>query len=197
MGENEGLTTWNRLLDDMVIQEGGFTNDYFQKMDWWKDLPEVTNAEQQQEQPTTIDMEQALLEAEGDEVDAQAAISARNEMTMDDDEFSDKPTVSSSKGISNLSKVSPSPSPSPSAPSPAIHPSLQSSPSPVPEHASKNQQKQQPLDLDVEDQDDNEDDKIQQLDAEVGHVDQYMLKFWEREMFGHYLGFGGFPEPED
>jgi helicase SWR1 len=175
----------------MVIQEGGFTNDYFQKMDWWKDLPEVTNAEQQQE--PTIDMEQALLEAEGDEVDAQAAIAARNEMTMDDDEFNDdKP--SSSKSIAKISKVSPSPSPSPS--SPAIHhPSVQSSPSPVPEHASHNQQKQQPSDLD--EVDDNEDDKVQHLDAEVGHVDQYMLKFWEREMFGHYLGFGGFPEPED
>ncbi|KAI8340292.1 SNF2 family N-terminal domain-containing protein [Chlamydoabsidia padenii] len=175
-----------RLLDDMVIQEGGFTNDYFQKMDWWKDLPEVTNAEQQQEDQdnnNTIDMEQALLEAEGDEADAQAAIAARNEMTMDDDEFDDKPTPSSSKSVSK-----PSPSPSPSSPA------IQSKTPPTQEHSSEEQQQPSNLDLD---RDDNEDDKVQELDTEVGHVDQYMLRFWEREMFGQYLGFGGFPEPVD
>ncbi|KAI8078854.1 SNF2 family N-terminal domain-containing protein [Halteromyces radiatus] len=146
-----------RLLDDMVIQEGGFTNDYFQKMDWWKDLPEVAgNTTTTTTSISNTDMEQALLEAEGEKMDAQAAMAARNEMTLDDEEFeeSTRPTPIISPSESSHAQSSP-----------VLHPSIQEE--------------------DVE------------LDLEVGHVDQYMLRFWEREMFGQYLGFGGLPEPID
>ncbi|ORZ14704.1 SNF2 family N-terminal domain-domain-containing protein [Absidia repens] len=204
-----------RLLDDMVIQEGGFTNDYFQKMDWWKDLPEVTSAEQQQQQQQqqqrpvqdqdqdqqrgAMDLEQALLEAEGDEIDAQAAIVARNEMTMDDAEFDDdKPSSTTSTAVVTTStrkhKGSPSPSPHGTSASPILHPSLRSSSSPhdlafstIPEDTSD----ALPIG------NDNEQDDTMALDVEVGHVDQYMLRFWESEMFGNYLGFGGLPKPVD
>ena len=69
------------MLDNVVIQEGDFTDDYFNKNEWWKDLPEVVGSAA--EQPKTMDYEQALLEAE-DENDAAAAIAARNEMNMDE-----------------------------------------------------------------------------------------------------------------
>lgn len=70
-----------RMLDNVIIQQGDFTEDYFNKKgtdDWWKELPEVTGVE---------DYEQALLEAEEDENDAAAAIAARKEMNMDNQEF--------------------------------------------------------------------------------------------------------------
>ncbi|CAO3590853.1 unnamed protein product [Absidia cylindrospora] len=208
-----------RLLDDMVIQEGGFTNEYFQKMDWWKDLPEVTSAEQQQQQQQqqpvqdqgqdqdqqvgAMDLEQALLEAEGDEVDAQAAIAARNEMTMDDAEFDDdKPSSTTSPVVVAASTRkhmgSPSPSPRGTSASPILHPSLQSSSSP---HDLVTTSTVSTMQEDTSDAmpvgDDNDQDDTMTLGVDVGHVDQYMLRFWESEMFGHYLGFGGLPKPVD
>lgn len=147
------------MLDNVVIHEGGFTNDYFQKMDWWRDLPEVTGNETQAVAPT-MDIEQALLQAEEDENDARAAITARNEMDMDEREFNE-PRQSSS----------PADSPGPSMSS-VVTPAA------------------------VTGADDEEDldelmDEEEAMQLSVGHVDQYMLRFWEREMFGQYLGFGG------
>jgi helicase SWR1 len=131
-----------RMLDNVVIQEGGFTEDYFQKNDWWKDLPEVVGHDIQH-----VDYEQALLEAE-DENDAAAAIAARKEMNIDDHEFEDT-TRQSEASSRHMSPFTP----------PVIS---------------------EPV----------SDDEDMQLD--VGHVDQYMLQFWEREMMGTELGFGGF-----
>ena len=91
-------------MDNVVIQEGGFTNDYFQKMDWWRDLPEVTGKETNAVTPN-MDIEQALLQAEEDENDARAAITARNEMDMDEREFNE----------ARLQSRSPSDSPGPPA----------------------------------------------------------------------------------
>lgn len=171
-----------RMLDNMVIQEGEFTNDYFQKTDWWRDLPEVTRSIVDTTTTTTaiksntpdasnIDIEQALLQAE-DENDAQAAITARNEMEMDDREFnetrqSNSPSVSSPSG-----------------------PSLSVPATPAPE-SSESQ-------AFLYEEDDEEADAVEEQDMQlsVGHVDQYMLRFWEREMYGRYLGFGGLPEPD-
>ncbi|KAI7879525.1 hypothetical protein K492DRAFT_208210 [Lichtheimia hyalospora FSU 10163] len=171
-----------RMLDNMVIQEGEFTNDYFQKTDWWRDLPEVTGSIADTTMTTTavktnnspdasnIDIEQALLQAE-DENDAKAAITARNEMEMDDREFnearqSNSPSVSSPSG-----------------------PSLSVPATPAPESESQTF---------FYEEDEEEPDAVDEQDMQlsVGHVDQYMLRFWEREMYGHYLGFGGLPEPD-
>ncbi|KAG1091058.1 hypothetical protein G6F42_019528 [Rhizopus arrhizus] len=43
-------------------------------------------------------------------------------------------------------------------------------------------------------EDDGDDDDDDSMQLNVGHVDQYMLQFWEREMVGTNLGFGGFPD---
>lgn len=139
----------NRMLDNVVIQEGDFTEDFFHKNDWWRDLPEVAGAS---ETYTPVDYEQALLKAEGDENDAEAAMIARKEMKMDEDDFEDN----SSSAVRTPSEA----------------------PSQVVSQASEI----------------NEEDKDVQLN--VGHVDQYMLRFWEREMVGIDLGFGGFPSDE-
>jgi helicase SWR1 len=126
------------MLDNVIIQEGDFTDDYFHKNEWWKDLPEVMGTK-------PVDYEQALLEAE-DEYDAAAAIAARKEMNMDENEF-------------------------------------QEDAQPMMNESSSGQPSRQPSE--------QPDDEDMQLD--VGHVDQYMLQFWEREMVGTDLGFGGFP----
>ncbi|KAI9321900.1 SNF2 family N-terminal domain-containing protein [Dichotomocladium elegans] len=163
-----------RLLDNVVIQEGEFTNDYFQKSDWWRDLPEVTmrsSASADEAACQNVDFEQALLQAE-DENDAQAAITARNEMDMDAREFNE--------GRASSSSTSPSP----------MNAGAPMTPGP-------DSESQRNYD-DEEEEDDGtvaEDDDDMQLS--VGHVDQYMLRFWEREIYGEYLGFGGLPEPVD
>jgi helicase SWR1 len=143
------------MLDNVIIQEGDFTDDYFHKNEWWKDLPEVVGSTTQNTKP--VDYEQALLEAE-DEYDAAAAIAARKEMNMDENEFQEEAHSG--------------------------QPSRQSSeiPSRQPSEIPSRQPSEQP---------DEDDDQDMQLD--VGHVDQYMLQFWEREMVGTDLGFGGFP----
>ncbi|ORE13705.1 hypothetical protein BCV71DRAFT_188674 [Rhizopus microsporus] len=143
-----------RMLDNVVIQEGDFTADFFNKTDWWRELPEVVGASERSVY-TPIDYEQALLEAEGDETDAQAAMVARKEMNMDDNDFND-----TSSAVTRQSSEAPS-----QAPSQTVSQASQTEEDPT-------------MDGDVE--------------LNVGHVDQYMLRFWEREMLGIDLGFGGF-----
>jgi helicase SWR1 len=170
------------MLDNVIIQEGDFTTEYFEKMDWWKDLPEVAGSQQvsRNAEATTpqVDIEQALLEAEDDETDARAAIAARKEMRMDETEFADTPAHDKSALISSRSATT---SPGPKEPGIVV-------PSDTLETESQ-------MDVGgIEAMDDDLTDRGMQL--EVGHVDQYMLRFWEREMFGQYLGFGGLPGPE-
>ncbi|KAI7901569.1 SNF2 family N-terminal domain-containing protein [Cokeromyces recurvatus] len=153
-----------RMLDNIVIQEGDFTNDYFSKNEWWKNLPEVVGAQTDNNANKFIDYEQALLEAE-DESDAAAAIEARKEMNMDEKEFDDQTSTSTATPHRQLSEV---PSSRPMSPSSASQ--IQSN-----EY--------------IVNEDDNENDDMQ---LDIGHVDQYMLQFWEREMVGRNLGFGGF-----
>lgn len=143
-----------RMLDNVVIQEGDFTADFFNKTDWWRELPEVVGASERSVY-TPVDYEQALLEAEGDETDAQAAMVARKEMNMDDNDFNDTPSA-----VTRQSSEAPS-----QAPSQTVSQASQTEEDPM-------------MDEDVE--------------LNVGHVDQYMLRFWEREMLGIDLGFGGF-----
>ncbi|KAH8551767.1 SNF2 family N-terminal domain-containing protein [Umbelopsis sp. PMI_123] len=147
-----------RMLDNVVIQEGDFTTEYFEKMDWWKDLPEVAGSQQVGNNnmatvTPNVDIEQALLEAEDDETDARAAIAARREMRMDEREFADTPSQDKVDDANHMETGL------------------------------------------IDEADEEISDREMQID--VGHVDQYMLRFWEREMFGQHLGFGGLPTPEN
>lgn len=164
-----------RMLDNVIIQEGDFTDDYFHKNEWWKDLPEVVGSTTQNTKP--IDYEKALLEAE-DEYDAAAAIVARKEMKMDENEFQEetRSNEAHSRQTSTSRTSSRQPSVQPSEPS--VQPSELSV------------QPSEPS-AQLDEQPEEEDDDDMQLD--VGHVDQYMLQFWEREMVGTNLRFGGFP----
>lgn len=160
-----------RMLDNMVIQEGDFTDDYFHKNDWWRDLPEMTGMAPN----NNMDFEKALLEAEGDENDARAAITARNEMDMDEQEFQEQQNSSHRRrqSICTATTTSPAPSPGPTA---TATPSER---------------------MDTQSLNYDEEEEEEEVQLSVGHIDQYMLRFWEREMFGKYLGFGGLPEEEE
>ncbi|KAI9283500.1 SNF2 family N-terminal domain-containing protein [Umbelopsis sp. AD052] len=167
-----------RMLDNVIIQEGDFTTEYFEKMDWWKDLPEVAGSQQVGKNnlvtaTSNVDIEQALLEAEDDETDAKAAIAARREMRMDEREFADTPTQDKVVGTTMSSR------------------SATNSPGPR-EIGTTFPSEDHPMDTDAIDEEISE----KEMQIEVGHVDQYMLRFWEREMFGQYLGFGGLAAPE-
>ncbi|KAI9499562.1 SNF2 family N-terminal domain-containing protein [Zychaea mexicana] len=176
-----------RLLDNVVIQEGGFTDDYFQKMDWWRDLPEVTGKETNAVTPT-MDIEQALLQAEEDENDARAAITARNEMDMDEREFNE---TRQSRSPSDSPKPSTSAVVTPAAVSGADDEEGLDEPMAVVEE----EEEEAAAAAAAEEEEEGNDEEEMQL--AVGHVDQYMLRFWEREMFGRFLGFGGLPDQEE
>jgi helicase SWR1 len=181
------LCLFIRMLDNVIIQEGDFTTEYFEKMDWWKDLPEVAGSQQVGKNnlvtaTSNVDIEQALLEAEDDETDARAAIAARREMRMDEREFADTPNQDKVAGTA-ISSRSATNSPGPRETGITL-------PSDAMEVDDTNH-----MDTGLTDQIDEEISE-QEMQIEVGHVDQYMLRFWEREMFGQYLGFGGLPAPE-
>jgi helicase SWR1 len=189
------------MLDDVIIQEGDFTDDYFHKNEWWKDLPEVVGQEnaslvsKNASSSKPIDYEQALLEAEGDENDAAAAIAARKEMAMDDNEFEDSSNnatprrqLSETPSSANTSRVStPVVNKATSAPAAAPVTSNTVEPEQQQQQAENEEEEEQ---REVEEEEEEEEDGDMQLN--VGHVDQYMLSFWEREVIGVNLGFGGF-----
>lgn len=170
------------MLDNVIIQEGDFTTEYFEKMDWWKDLPEVAGSQQvsRNAEATTphVDIEQALLEAEDDETDARAAIAARKEMRMDETEFADTPAQDKAAVISSRSATT---SPGPKESNIVL-----------PSESLDTESQMDAGGIDIMDEDGTE----RGMQLEVGHVDQFMLRFWEREMFGQYLGFGGLPAPD-
>ncbi|KAF9924257.1 swr1 complex component [Linnemannia zychae] len=172
-----------RMLDNVVIQEGGFTTDYFQKMDWRdmlgeEDLAKIgdlgpVQANGEPQDLSTIhgaDLEQALAAAE-DENDVLAMQQAKHEMEgVDVGDFSEtgatgstdpsKPNVTSKGGMA--------------AKNGEVNGSRVQFESPGSSMAKM---------------DDEECEVI-----EMGHVDEYMLRFMERE-YGHYVGFGGLPKP--
>lgn len=134
-----------RMLDNVIIQQGDFTDDYFNKKQtdaWWKELPEVTGEE----------YEQALLEAEDDETDAAAARAARKEMNMDHHEFDEEVEENVEDTNSNGPRC----------------------------QGDENT----PITSDTEEDEDGDD-----MQSGVGHVDNYMLQFWSRQMLGIDLGF--------
>ncbi|KAI8647815.1 SNF2 family N-terminal domain-containing protein [Parasitella parasitica] len=197
-----------RMLDNVIIQEGDFTDDYFNKNEWWKDLPEVvgsgsaTASHDHSEKP--IDYEQALLQAE-DESDAAAAIAARKELNMDENEFDENRQVLSETASGPASPFTPTMSSTPTrqvsvGPDADVedeHGDVMVEKDVVLEekHSQPQPQPQPQSDQEQDEQDDEEQGQYDEdMQLNVGHVDQYMLQFWEREVVGTDLGFGGFPD---
>lgn len=182
------------MLDNVIIGEGGFTDDYFHKNEWWKDLPEVVGQEHatgaliNTTSSKPIDYEQALLEAEGDENDAAAAIAARKEMHLDDNEF----RGGGSGGL--MTQDESSRSPTSRTPRRSETPMSTTRPS-TPKMATTEENGNEEREDEQEEDDEEEEDEDMQLN--VGHVDQYMLQFWEREVFGTNLGFGAFKDTKE
>jgi len=176
-----------RLLDNVVIQEGGFTTDFFQRMDWRdmlgeEDLAKIgdlgtMNMEEEQE-PSVVqgaELEQALAAAE-DENDVLAMQQAKHEMEgVDVNDFSEAGTSASALAGSTVTKTDK-------------------------DVSGKNAKKkwtetsgakvQFAGAVSIEPAATEEDGEV----IEMGHVDEYMLRFMERE-YGHYVGFGGLPKP--
>ncbi|KAF9175600.1 swr1 complex component [Mortierella sp. AD010] len=174
-----------RMLDNVVIQEGEFTTDYFQKMDWRdmlgeEDLAKIGDLGPIQSdsgsQGTTIvqgaDLEQALAAAE-DENDVLAMQQAKHEMEdVDLGDFSEVKTNTA-----------------PGTPQSSITAKGSGKKSKMSETSTGGAKVQ--FAASVEDVGgDDEDYEV----IEMGHVDEYMLRFMERE-YGHYVGFGGLPKP--
>lgn len=200
---------FDRMLDNVIIQEGDFTDDYFNKNEWWKDLPEVVGSgpaiQSSGSNTKAIDYEQALLQAE-DESDAAAAIAARKELNMDENEFDENRQMMSETPSGPASPFTPSMSATPTRQTSVCNDTEaeaeeeeedhdvvmeEAAPSDLPTSAPVQQEEEEQED-DGDGDDDDDDDYNMQLN--VGHVDQYMLQFWEREMVGTNLGFGGFPD---
>ncbi|CBQ69891.1 related to SWR1-DEAH-box protein, putative RNA helicase [Sporisorium reilianum SRZ2] len=85
-----------RLLDSVVIQQGEFTTETLAKRIDWRDMLDdggriagVEVGEVGEGVESGREVERAFLEAE-DEEDRQAALKAREEMFVDDDEFDDR-----------------------------------------------------------------------------------------------------------
>ncbi|KAF9109602.1 swr1 complex component [Mortierella sp. AM989] len=176
-----------RMLDNVVIQEGEFTTDYFQKMDWRdmlgeEDLAKIsdlgpTQSDGESQGLTTVqgaDLEQALAAAE-DESDVLAMQQAKHEMEGVD--------------LGDFSEVGTNTTPATPKSSMATKGSGKSLNSKGSE-AGGGAKVQFAGAVSIEDEGEDEDYEI----IEMGHVDEYMLRFMERE-YGHYVGFGGLPKP--
>ncbi|KAG0329373.1 swr1 complex component [Dissophora globulifera] len=185
-----------RMLDNVVIQEGEFTTDYFQKMDWRDMLGEEDLAKigdlgptQTNGEPldvTTVhgaDLEQALAAAE-DENDVLAMQQAKDEMEgVDQGDFSeagaatgvDVADSSTAPNAANVAKGSSNTFKGRAGESGSV----------------AKVQFAGAVTFENDRADDEEDGEV----IEMGHVDEYMLRLMERE-YGHYVGFGGLPKPE-
>ncbi|CAG8727799.1 11829_t:CDS:2, partial [Dentiscutata erythropus] len=106
-----------RLLDKMVITDGEFTTDYFQKLDWRELVSDIAphRIREMNDEPTSgVELEQCLAEVE-DDTDVTAAQVARNEMDLDLTDFAEvaeTPVESSNTAAAGqASSVSTAPSP--------------------------------------------------------------------------------------
>ncbi|CAG8570123.1 9558_t:CDS:2 [Acaulospora morrowiae] len=102
-----------RLLDKMVITDGEFTTDYFQKMDWRELVSDIAPHRVRDviDEPSSgVELEQCLAEVE-DDTDVNAAKVARNEMDLDLTDFADIDTPAESSVARRASSVSTAPSP--------------------------------------------------------------------------------------
>ncbi|KAG0065890.1 swr1 complex component [Linnemannia elongata] len=175
-----------RMLDNVVIQEGEFTTDYFQKMDWRdmlgeEDLAKIgdlgpTQANGEPQDLSTVhgaDLEQALAAAE-DENDVLAMQQAKHEMEgVDVGDFSEAGAAATGAG-----------------PNGSTDPSKAGKGGKGGKNGEFGVARVQFEASSSSNAVDEEEGEV----IEMGHVDEYMLRFMERE-YGHYVGFGGLPKP--
>ncbi|KAF9192500.1 swr1 complex component [Haplosporangium sp. Z 11] len=171
-----------RMLDNVVIQEGGFTTDFFQKMDWRDMLGEEDLAKigdlgpiQDNGEPQDLstvhgaDLEEALAAAE-DENDVLAMHQAKHELEgVDVGDFAEVGSAAASGSGTSAPDSSVKSRTTSGGESSVAKVQFAGTLSAVPGE--------------------EEGDVI-----EMGHVDEYMLRFMESE-YGHYVGFGGLPKP--
>ncbi|KAG0380704.1 swr1 complex component [Mortierella sp. AD032] len=176
-----------RMLDNVVIQEGEFTTDYFQKMDWRDmlgedDLAKIgdlgpTQANGEPQDLSTVhgaDLEQALAAAE-DENDVLAMQQAKHEMEgVDMGDFSEVGAAAAATGASGSNDWT--------------DPAKDGKSGKAGETGASRVQ------FEVSTSSNAVDEEEEGEIIELGHVDEYMLRFMERE-YGHYVGFGGLPKP--
>ncbi|KAF9935712.1 swr1 complex component [Modicella reniformis] len=175
-----------RMLDNVVIQEGGFTTDFFQKMDWRDmlgeedlakvgDLGPIDTDGEHQDLPTVqgAELEQALAAAE-DENDVLAMQQAKHEMEgVDLNDFSEV-------GINNNSAS-------------AVSTNINTGKDTSGKHIKKRLTETGTVKVQFAGAVSIEPVAMEEEGAEeieMGHVDEFMLRFMERE-YGHYVGFGG------
>ncbi|KAF9358765.1 swr1 complex component [Mortierella sp. AD094] len=176
-----------RMLDNVVIQEGEFTTDYFQKMDWRdmlgeEDLAKIgdlgpTQSDGGSQGVSTVqgaDLEQALAAAE-DENDVLAMQQAKHEMEGVD--------------LGDFSEVGTNTAPATPQSSITAKGSGKNLKSKMSETGAGGAKVQFAVSIEGAGDEDEDYEVI-----EMGHVDEYMLRFMERE-YGHYVGFGGLPKP--
>ncbi|KAF8940082.1 swr1 complex component [Dissophora ornata] len=177
-----------RMLDNVVIQEGEFTTDYFQKMDWRdmlgeEDLAKIgdlgpTQTDGEPQDLSTVhgaDLEQALAAAE-DENDVLAMQQAKHEMEgVDLNDFSDTAAINAATSGANSALDKSTVSPKNSQTKSGEPAKVQFAGAVLIEATATMEEEEGEV-------------------IEMGHVDEYMLRLMERE-YGHYVGFGGLPKP--
>ncbi|KAF9417083.1 swr1 complex component [Podila epigama] len=187
-----------RMLDNVVIQEGGFTTDFFQKMDWRDMLGEAELAKigdlgprKANGEPTDlstmrgVDLEQALAAAE-DESDAAALRNAQHELEdVDAVDFPEARASAGPSGEANGEALTIAPRRPQTVTVGGTAAGVRGGGmSIVNDNGGLHPVHQQWV---VREEGD-------ETIIEVGHVDEYMLRCSERE-YGEYVGFGGLPEP--
>ncbi|EPX73331.1 SNF2 family helicase Swr1 [Schizosaccharomyces octosporus yFS286] len=155
-----------RMLDKIVIQGGEFTTEWFRKADVLDlfDLDEKYLEEAEAETTNKADdehWEDALAAAE-DEEDVKAAQVARKESVLERNEFIDIPTPQLSSAMESTSSPS--------------------SMTPVYDKEAEDEEEQQSIFDEVGFENEEEGDLEQEtVDDTLGHIDEYMIGFLERE----------------
>ncbi|EPY50176.1 SNF2 family helicase Swr1 [Schizosaccharomyces cryophilus OY26] len=153
-----------RMLDKIVIQGGEFTTEWFRKADVLDlfDLDERYLEEAEAEAPNKADeenWEDALAAAE-DEEDVKAAQVARKESALERNEFSDIPTPQVSSARESTS--------SPSSMTPIYDKEIE-------------EEEEQQSNFDETGLENEEELEQETIDDTLGHIDEYMIGFLERE----------------
>ncbi|WBW73395.1 SNF2 family ATP-dependent chromatin remodeller Swr1 [Schizosaccharomyces osmophilus] len=156
-----------RMLDKIVIQGGEFTTEWFKKADVLdlfdideKDLEEAEAEAETANKADDENWEDALAAAE-DEEDVKAAQVARKESVLERNEFIDMPTPQ----VSSARESTSSPS----------------SMTPVYDKEAEEEEEEQQSNFDDAGLENEEDLEQETVDDTLGHIDEYMIGFLERE----------------
>lgn len=171
-------SNYKRQLDNVVIQEGDFTTDYFGKLTLSDLLGEESGKDGDKRLLMANGTIDNLAQAE-DAEDAMAAKEAIKESQLDVEDFDE--SGAPSKSISN----SPAPAPGSSGGSGnAGDGSRSRTRTPVNAvvgNASVSQEQQEP---EAHNEEEGEEDEDDEEDDDIGHIDEYMLRFIEN---GYYF----------